>query len=187
LKFSFGKGCFAMTAMTEKTAKKVALITGGNKGLGLEIARQLAAKDIVVVIGARNATSGEEAVKTLRECGADAHWVKLEVTSAEDVAALPDYFEKNFGRLDILVNNAGVLDDLKNSTPASVIEDLEIDVMRRTFEVNVIAPFAIQKALLPLLKASPAGRIVNQSSILGSIATVSAGQAGDFADCGDCS
>jgi len=141
-------------------ANKVALITGANKGIGLEIARQLGAQGVTVVIGSRDAGRGEIAAQSLKAEGMDAHFVKLEVTSVEDVAALPAYFEQNFGRLDILVNNAGVNLDTEGITP---------DTLRRTLEANVIAPYAITEALLPLLKAAPAGRIVNQSSILGSL------------------
>ena len=86
--------------------------------------------------------------------------MKLEVTNADDVAALPAYFETNFGRLDILVNNAGVMLDTGDITP---------EVFRGTYEANVIAPYFLTETLLPLLKQSPAGRVVNHSSILGSI------------------
>ncbi len=142
------------------TDKKVALITGANKGLGLEIARQLGNQGIVVVIGSRDAGRGEAAAQTLKSEGIDADFVKLEVTNADDIAALPAYFERSFGRLDILVNNAGVIAEHEGVTP---------DVLRQTYEANVIAPYALTQALLPLLKASPTGRIVNQSSYLGSL------------------
>ena len=139
---------------------KVALITGANKGIGLEIARQLGKQGITVVLGARDAARGQQAADTLKAEGIDAHTVKLEVTGEADIAALPAYFEQNFGRLDILVNNAGVLPDLQGVTAQG---------FRDGYESNVIAPYFITQALLPLLQASPAGRIVNHSSILGSI------------------
>lgn len=139
---------------------KVALITGANKGIGLEIARQLGRQGITVVIGSRDAGRGEEAARVLQTDGIDAHFVRLEVTDAGDIAALPSYFQTNFGRLDILINNAGVIAESEGVTP---------DVLRRTYEANVIAPYAVTQALLPLLKASPAGRIVNHSSALGSL------------------
>ncbi len=141
-------------------AQKVALITGANKGLGLEIARQLGKQNITVILGSRDAGRGEAAAQTLKSEDIDAHTVKLEVTEPDDIAALPAYLEQNFGRLDILVNNAGVLAEQEGVTP---------DVLRQTYEANVIAPYALTQALLPLLKASPAGRIVNQSSALGSL------------------
>ncbi len=153
------------------TDSKVALITGANKGIGLEIARQLGRQGIVVVIGARDADRGRQAADTLKAEGIDAHTVKLEVTNEADVAALPAYFEQQFGRLDILVNNAGVLQDMQGVTP---------QLFRDGYESNVIAPYFITQALLPLLKASPAGRIVNHSSILGSLQFNGSGQIPDM-------
>jgi NAD(P)-dependent dehydrogenase (short-subunit alcohol dehydrogenase family) len=145
------------------TTNKVALITGANKGLGLEIARQLGQQGVTVVIGARDEAKGKAAAEILRGEDIDAHAVKLEVTNADDVAALPAYFQQKFGRLDILVNNAGVMLDQSGTTA---------DNLRKTYEANVIAPYVVTEALLPLLKASPAGRIVNHSSILGSLTII---------------
>lgn len=139
---------------------KVALITGANKGIGLEIARQLGKQGMTVLVGSRDASRGEAAAQTLKTEGIDAHAITLDVTHEETIAKIPAQIEQNFGRLDILVNNAGVLLDSQGATP---------EVLRQTYEANVIAPFALTQALLPLLKASPAGRIVNQSSILGSL------------------
>ncbi len=143
-----------------ETTKKVALITGANKGIGLEIARQLGKQGIAVVIGARDAARGQQAADALKAEGIDAYTVQLEVTREADIAALPAYFEQNFGRLDILVNNAGVISESQGVTPQT---------FRDGYESNVIAPYFITQALLPLLQASPAGRIVNHSSALGSI------------------
>ncbi len=145
--------------------QKVALITGANKGIGLEIARQLGRQGVTVVLGSRDSGRGRAAAEQLKGEGIDAHTVKLEVTDADDVAALPDYLKENFGRLDILVNNAGVLEDMQG---------VSAQVFRDTFEANVIAPYFLTQALLPLLQEAPAGRIVNQSSILGSLAVNSA-------------
>ena len=130
---------------------KVALITGANKGLGLEIARQLGQQGITVVLSARDEAKGQAAAATLKAEGIDAHSVKLEVTNADDIAALPAYFEKNFGRLDILINNAGIaLDQAGRKDP---------EAFRQTYETNVIAPWFIAQALLPLLKEAPAGSL----------------------------
>lgn len=144
---------------------KVALITGANKGLGLEIARQLGQQGITVVLSARDEAKGQAAAATLKAEGIDAHSVKLEVTNADDIAALPAYFEKHFGRLDILINNAGINLDKGIQTAA--------EAFRQTYETNVIAPWFIAQALLPLLQEAPAGRIVNHSSILGSLTVLS--------------
>ena len=139
---------------------RVALITGANKGLGIEIARQLGRRSVTVVLGARDNTKANEAANKLKAEGIDAHAVKLDVTDEADVAALPAFFESKFGRLDILVNNAGVMLDFGGVTRAT---------FRQTYETNVFAPYSITEALLPLLKASPAGRIVNHSSSMGSM------------------
>jgi len=149
--------------------KQVALVTGANKGLGFEIARQLGQKGFFVVLGARDAAKAEAAAATL--CGENLHVraLKLDVTSSEDIASLPAYFESEFGRLDVLINNAGV------NEPES---EPRIHSVRKTFETNVFGAFAITEALTPLLKAAPAGRIVNQSSILGSLTLISDGQGG---------
>ena len=153
--------------------KKVALVTGANKGLGLEIARQLAQQGMTVIIAARDEEKAKTAAEKLKGEGLDAHPVKLDVTDAQDIAHLPKFFQERFGQLDILINNAGVNYDFES--------DITADTLRRTYETNVIGPFAITKALLPLLKGSPAGRIVNQSSMLGSLALMSKGQGGEFA------
>jgi NAD(P)-dependent dehydrogenase (short-subunit alcohol dehydrogenase family) len=156
----------------ENEPKKVALITGANKGLGLEIARQLAQQGVAVVLGARHGKADAPAAD-LRAQGFEARAVELDVTNADNIAALPTFLESTFGRLDILVNNAGVqLDQGFEVSP---------DTLRQTYEANVIGPYAITQALLPLLRQSPAGRIVNQSSILGSLTTISQGQGGSWA------
>lgn len=149
------------------------MITGANKGIGKEIARQLGEQGITVVLGARTLAKAQSAVDELKAAGIDAHAVELEVTNAKHISALPGFFQNKFGRLDILVNNAGVLYDFDG--------DVTVDTFRRTYETNVFGPFAITKALLPLLKQSPAGRIVNHSSILGSLQMISSGAGGSFA------
>jgi NAD(P)-dependent dehydrogenase (short-subunit alcohol dehydrogenase family) len=150
----------AVLVEKEMVSKQVAFITGANKGIGLEVARQLGAKGYLVVIGSRDAERGVKAAETLSKEGLDVRSIKVDVESESDIAALPKYFEESFGRLDVLINNAGVMLDSQDLTPEN---------FRKTYEVNVIAPVFIIQALLPLLKQSPAGRIVNQSSILGSL------------------
>ena len=145
---------------------KVALITGANKGIGLEIARQLGKQGIIVVIGSRDSQRGQAAADTLKAGGIDAHTIKLEVTDAADREAALTFLQETFGRLDILVNNAGVLLDAEGLTP---------EVLARTYDANVTAPYFLTETLLPLLKAAPSARVVHQSSILGSLATHAAG------------
>jgi NAD(P)-dependent dehydrogenase (short-subunit alcohol dehydrogenase family) len=145
--------------MTQKT---VALITGANKGLGLEIARQLGKQGLVVVLGARDEAKGAAAAADLRKQDIEAHAVKLDVTNKNDVASLPAFFKEKFGRLDVLVNNAGVSEWRAD----------DVDSFRRVFDTNVFGVVAVTYALLPLLQASPAGRIVNHSSVLGSLTSL---------------
>lgn len=145
--------------------KKIALITGANKGLGFEMARQLGQAGVTVVLGARDAQKGEVAAAQLRSEGLDAQFLKLDVDNEKDRAAAAASLQKNFAKLDILINNAGVsLDGLGAGRATATAED----VIHRTFETNFFAPVAMTQAVLPLLMKSDAGRIVNMSSILGS-------------------
>lgn len=147
------------------TAKKVALITGANKGLGFEMARQLGQAGVSVLLAARDSEKGEAAAAKLRDEGLDVQFLKLDVTDKKDRAAASAFLQEKFGRLDILINNAGIFGEPLGSSKVSTTTD---DVIHRTFETNFFAPLALTQALLPLLKKSDAGRIVNMSSILGS-------------------
>lgn len=152
--------------------KKIALVTGANKSLGFEIARQLGHKGFTVILAARDLLKAERAAATLCAESIDAHALKLDVTHPADIAALPGTIAQRFGGLDVLVNNAGI-------APEGQGNGSRIDNLRKTFETNVFGAFAVTEALIPLLKASPAGRIVNQSSILGSLQFISSGKAAD--------
>ena len=145
--------------------KKVALITGANKGIGLETARQLGAQGITVLLGARDLAKGEGAAATLKKEGIDARAVKLDMDDPADYAAVASAIEKEFGVLDILVNNAGVLIDSRNGNQTSTVS---AEVLRKTFDTNLFGVVALTQSLLPLLRKSKAGRIVNLSSILAS-------------------
>jgi NAD(P)-dependent dehydrogenase (short-subunit alcohol dehydrogenase family) len=148
------------------STKKVALITGANKGIGFETARQLGKQGITVILGARDLAKGAAAAETLKKEGIDARAVKLDVVNPADIKAVTEKIEKDFGELDILVNNAGIA--LESFFGNSTLETSE-ETLRKTFETNFFAVVAVTKALLPLLKKSDAGRIVNVSSILGSL------------------
>lgn len=148
------------------SAKKVALITGANKGLGFETARQLGKKGITVLVGARDLAKGEAAAGELKKEGIDARAVRLDVDNTADYAAVAKLIEEGFGRLDILVNNAGIFLDSRGPNETSTTSQ---EVLRETFDTNFFAVVALTQALLPLLKKSDAGRIVNLSSILGSL------------------
>ena len=145
--------------------KKVALITGANKGLGFEMARQLGQAGVRVVLAARDPKKGEAAAEKLRGEGLDAQFLKLDVTDNADHAAASKFLEEKFGRLDILINNAGIAAE---GIGEGKVSSTNGDALHRTFQTNCFAPVALTQALLPLLKKSEAGRIVNMSSILGS-------------------
>ncbi|CAN5545827.1 SDR family oxidoreductase [soil metagenome] len=145
--------------------KKTALITGANKGIGLETARQLGKKDITVLVGARDISKGKAAAEELRQDGIDAHPLEIDVSDPASIRKAAAKVESDFGRLDILVNNAGVMvDDRKKKA-----SEQSLDTWRKTFDTNVFGLIATTNAFLPLLRQSDAGRIVNLSSILGSI------------------
>jgi NAD(P)-dependent dehydrogenase (short-subunit alcohol dehydrogenase family) len=147
-------------------AKKIALITGANRGLGLETARQLGVQGITVLLAARDLAKAEEAVATLKKEGIDAQAIKLDVDSPADYADVARTIEKDFGVLDILVNNAGIFLDNRGPNETSTTSE---KVLRRTFDTNFFAVVSLTQTLLPLLRKSKAGRIVNLSSILGSL------------------
>jgi NAD(P)-dependent dehydrogenase (short-subunit alcohol dehydrogenase family) len=146
-------------------AKKVALITGANKGIGLETARQLGRLGITVLVGARDLEKGEKAVAELKQDGVDARAVKLDVDNPADYEAVAKLIEKDYGVLDILINNAGIMLDGRKGNETSKTSQ---DVLRKTFNTNFFAVVGLTQALLPLLRKSVGGRIVNLSSILGS-------------------
>ena len=147
--------------------KKVALVTGSNRGIGLETARQLGKLGITVVVAARLLDDVTVSAEKLRTEELDVYPIGLDVNSPEDRAAAAQAISDKYGKLDILINNAGVGAD-DGMFAAKTIETTE-DELRRVFGTNVFSVVAVTKAFLPLLKKSEAGRIVNLSSILGSL------------------
>ncbi|SCG68066.1 SDR family oxidoreductase [Micromonospora coxensis] len=150
------------------TTTKLALVTGANKGIGYATARQLAGRGMTVLVGARDADRGGAAVAALRDGGADAHPVALEVTDPESVAAAAKHVAQEYGRLDVLVNNAGIVRADGSALPS----ETTLATLREVYETNVFAVVTVTNAFLPLLRRSPAGRIVNVSSEVGSITTM---------------
>jgi NAD(P)-dependent dehydrogenase (short-subunit alcohol dehydrogenase family) len=144
--------------------KKVALVTGANKGIGFETARQLAQKGITVLLGARDKEKGVEAANRLRRGNLDVRFVQVDLNDEKTHDAAAAYIEEEFGRLDILINNAAILEDY--GVPAS---QGTLEQWRQTFETNVFNLVALTQTLLPLVKKSKAGRIVNLSSSMGSL------------------
>jgi len=145
--------------------KKIALVTGANKGIGLETARQLAQQNITVLLGSRDLAKGEAAARELGKAGLDVRALEIDVNESASIDKAVAQVERDFGRLDILINNAGVLVD----DYGKKVSEQSLDTWRATFETNVFGLVATTQAFLPLLRKSDAGRIVNVSSILGSI------------------
>jgi NAD(P)-dependent dehydrogenase (short-subunit alcohol dehydrogenase family) len=148
--------------------KKIAFITGGNRGIGLETALQLGKQNVKVVIGSRDAEKGKAAAENLRAEGADVEAIRFDITKPADYQEAYKYFDKNFGKLDILINNAGVSKEAFG-TPNNA-SSVAKEVLRETFETNFFGTIELTQVLLPLIKKAPEGRIVNLSSILGSLA-----------------
>jgi NAD(P)-dependent dehydrogenase (short-subunit alcohol dehydrogenase family) len=152
--------------------KPVALVTGANKGIGLQIAKDLVGHGFTVLIGSRNIQNGEAAAKSV---GADARAIQLDVTNQASIAAAAERIHEEFGRLDVLVNNAGIshtgkpgktLEELVKAGRPSVVP---VEDVRAIFETNVFGVVAVTQAMLPLLREAPAARIVNVSSSTGSL------------------
>ena len=147
---------------------KVALVTGGNRGLGFETAKQLGQQGVTVIVGARTLGNAEAAAKELSAQGVDAYGIVLEVTKATDRKAAAEYIDQKFGKLDILVNNAGIAPK-GDALFQSMTSETGAEEFEEIFQTNVFSVVYMTRALLPLLKKSAAGRIVNLSSILGSL------------------
>lgn len=145
-------------------SKRIALVTGANKGIGLEIARLLARADVEVIIGARNEDRARAATKSLTDEGLSARSLRLDLNDQSSIAAAAKEINDADGKLDILVNNAGIF-DFADASPSKA----SIDAVRRVVEVNFIGTLAVTQAMLPLLRAAPAARLVNLSSSLGSL------------------
>lgn len=143
------------------TESKIALITGANKGIGFEVARQLATQGFTVLIGARDPQRGEEAAAKIP----GATFLKLDIDQPETVTAAARQIEEKYGHLDVLVNNAGIV-DFKDGLPGVA----SLEAVRRTFETNFFGALTVSQATLPLLRKSAAPRVVNVSSTLGSLA-----------------
>ncbi|WP_433430779.1 SDR family oxidoreductase [Nonomuraea sp. CA-141351] len=139
---------------------KIALITGANKGIGYEIARLLAGQDVTTIVGARDEERGRAAAERLGQ-----PYVRLDVTDEASVTAAAKWIEQEYGKLDILVNNAAIGGDISSITPSTT----PAAAVREVYETNVFGVVAVTNAMLPLLRQSEAGRIVNMTSELGSL------------------
>lgn len=149
-------------------SNKIALVTGANKGIGFETARQLGKQGVTVIAAARNKENGTKAVEQFKAEGIDAVFLQLDVDNANDIQFAYEFIENRYGKLDILVNNAGIQVESDNwgiNTADTIAEE----TLRQTFDTNFINVVKLTNKLLPLIRKSEAGRIVNLSSILGSL------------------
>lgn len=147
--------------------KKIALITGANKGIGLETAKQLGEKGMLVLIGARSLEKANSAVASLTNKGIEAKAIQLDVTKGTDIDNAVQQIEKEYGRLDVLVNNAGIIQG--ESFQGDSTQEVALADLHDTFNTNLFGVVNLTQKALPLIKKSEAGRIVNLSSILASL------------------
>lgn len=141
-----------------------ALVTGANRGLGLEISKQLGKKGFEIVMGCRNLANAGDAIRLLKAEGVDATAIELDVSNQQSIESAFRHFSKSRDSLDVLVNNAGILIDF-----GMTASDLPLEVLRESFETNFFGAFATTQQFLPLMRNAPSGRIVNMSSDLGSL------------------
>ena len=152
--------------MSTQNSSRIALVTGATRGIGFETARQLATEGVHVLLAGRDRGKAVEAALKLQAEGLPVEALALDVTREDSIAAAADEVARKHGRLDILVNNAGIARDDAQRKPS----EQTLAVWRETFDTNVFGVIAVTQAFLPLLRKSSAGRIVNVSSILGSLA-----------------
>lgn len=156
-----------------QTIRKVAIVTGANRGIGLETCRQLSQRGILAVLTSRDEAKGIEAVEKLHQEVGEIIYHQLDVTDADSIARLRDFIEQNFHQLDILVNNAGVFLDRGESVFA-----VDINIIQDTLETNFYGALNLCRAFVPLMRQQNYGRIVNVSSGLGALTRMGGRSAG---------
>ncbi len=153
--------------MTTETLNKTVLITGANKGIGFETARRMGKEGFTILVGARNRERGISAEANLIAEGFDAQFIELDVTSQTSIDTAANSIRETYGKLDVLINNVGVV--LGNFEDIAVPSKTDSKLLRETFDYNFFAMFDVTKSMLPLIRESNEGRIVNISSELGSL------------------
>jgi len=152
---------------------RVAVVTGGNRGIGFEVSRQLGKAGYRVVLTGRNEAKAQAAAGTLKGEGSEVVGYPLDVTKADSVAALAKWVGEQFGRVDALINNAGIMID-KTRVGGSLV-DMPVETLQETLETNLYGPLRLIHAFLPMMKEQGYGRVVNVSSQLGSLAAMDGG------------
>ena len=153
---------------------RVALVSGANRGIGTEIARQLARQGIMVAMGSRDSDKGNAAADVLRSEGLEPAVVELDVTDQDSITKAISETQSLFNRIDILVNNAGILHD-GASTDIKGVANVPIEIVTQTFDTNVVGPLRLIQAVLPIMREQGYGRIVNMSSGLGQLEEMAEG------------
>lgn len=148
--------------------KKVALVTGANKGIGFATAQKLAEHGITVLLGSRDEANGKASAEKLQQLGLDVHYISIDMEERETFSIAAEYIERVYGKLDILINNAGIQIE-SEVWQTNTTESVPMEVLRKTFEVNFFGMVDLTQQMLPLLMKSEAGRIVNLTSILASL------------------
>jgi NAD(P)-dependent dehydrogenase (short-subunit alcohol dehydrogenase family) len=156
--------------------RRVALVTGANRGIGLETCRQLGRRGLHVILTARKSEAGEKSAETLRAEGLQVDFRRLDVTDLESIEACERSIDQENGRLDVLVNNAGIM--LDSSKRGESIFQADPDLVRESFEVNTLGPLMVAKSLVPLMRRNGYGRIVNVSSGMGQLSEMDGGYPG---------
>ncbi len=156
--------------------KRVALVTGGNRGIGFETCRQLGRRGLRVILTARNAAAGEKAAATLDAEGIEVEFRRLDVTDVESISACAKSIERKPGRLDVLVNNAGIM--LDSSKRGASIFQADSELLRQSFETNTLGALMVANAVVPLMRRNGYGRVVNVSSGMGQLSEMDGGYPG---------
>ena len=150
--------------------ERIALVTGGNRGIGLELCRQLAQQRVRVILGSRDLAKGVSAVSELKVNGLPVEARQLDVASMQSIRECMNWIRRDVGRLDILINNAGIMVEDDDADPLE-----EIEVVRDTMQTNVYGPLLLTRLAIPMMKSRRYGRIVNLSSGMGALSEMGAG------------